>query len=827
MGAYLTIRARICLALAIAVCGFELYTVGFGILSPLTQRATLLLFAAILAFLQFPTANWPEQSSLPPWRRTAAVLWDIVAITTAIVTCLFLILEEDALADRSGAETTLDLVMAAAGPLMLLEMVRRVVGLPLFFITVAVVLYAYFGDLILVLIGIATILITVRHFVSGRAALAVGALLILSFLIPDIRMLMDPSFYHYRGASHERMSAYLWLTAEGTFGTIAAIMSQFIFIFILFAGLLDSTGAGQVFIKTAFALTGRFRGGPAQAAVVASSMFGMVSGSTMANVVSTGAFTIPLMIRTGFTRVFAGAVEAVASCGGQIVPPIMGAGVFIMSEIIGVPYAHLMLYALIPAVLYFASLSCVIYFESARLGLDPMPRAQIPSLMAQIRMGGYLLIPIVFLLASIISGETPGLAGFKAVITLLVLIDLVRALRCIHERWASAGLMVAGTVIVALLGLCFGGPALPAALQIPVEIPGLGPVAVLRVSLFGLGCAFMIIPQLRIFPVILPLSLAIADWQVVWNLAAEADSPALTGVGFAVLLCGMILLLQSAARGPALDPESDALDDSASEKSAAEDGAADRGGLKALGRAIIGGFDKGAGNAISLVAATYAIGTIVGLLVLTALGVRISILVTDVASTSLFLAFFLVMMASLIMGMGLPTVAAYLLLVIVVAPAMNKLGAPLVAAHMFIFYYGVLSSITPPVALAAYGASGLSGASALRTSVTACRLAITAFVVPYLFVYHPELLLLEGSFGEIVYRLAVSGMGIVFISMAAIGYGLLPLGAAARVMLVCAAGCLFFDSFWLNGAGVALGLAQLVMQRSARAATTGAAKDRR
>ena len=800
--------------MSIAVCGFELYTVGFGILSPLTQRATLLLFAAVLAFLQFPAANWPARNELPNWKRAAAILWDVAAIATALATCLFLILEEDALADRSGAETTLDLVMAAAGPIMLLEMVRRTVGLPLFFITIAVILYAYFGDLVLVLTAVAVVLECVRRFISGRVALGVLALLLLSLLSPDVRMLMDPSIYPYRGSSHDRMSAYLWLTSEGTFGTIAAIMSQFIFIFILFAGLLDSTGAGQVFIRTAFALTGRFRGGPAQAAVVASSMFGMVSGSTMANVVSTGAFTIPLMIRTGFSRVFAGAVESVASCGGQIVPPIMGAGVFIMSEIIGVPYAHLMLYGLIPAILYFASLSCVIYFESARSGLDPLPRSEIPSLIEQIRIGGYLLIPIVFLLGSIISGETPGLAGFKAVVTLLVLIDLVRSLRLIYLHWGGTGLTVTGAAILAALAFCFGSAALPAAFMAPVELPGLGPVAAPRIVLFAVGIGFLLIPSLRVLPVIFPLALAIADWQAIWSFTAAADSPALIGIGIAALLVVMIMLLQSAARAP-----------TAIEETEQENAAKPKGdGVAALGRQIIGGFEKGAGNAVGLVAATYAIGTIVGLLVLTALGVRISILVTDVAATSLFLAFFLVMIASLIMGMGLPTVAAYLLLVIVVAPAMNKLGAPLVAAHMFIFYYGVLSSITPPVALAAYGASGLSGASPLRTATTACRLAITAFVVPYLFVYHPELLLLEGTFGDVVYRLAVSGIGIVFVSMAAIGYGLLPLGAVARVVLIASAGCLFFDSYWLNGVGIALGIAQLLMQFRGRSVAEDADK---
>lgn len=792
---YLTFRTRICFALSLAVCGFELYTVGFGILSPLAQRVTLLLFSSVLVFLLFPAANWPERDDLGRWRRAAAIVWDAAAIGAALVACVFLILEEDALADRSGAETGLDLVMAFVGPAMLLEMVRRAVGRALFLIAVAVIVYGYFGDLVLVLLGLASAVELLRRFVSPKAALAAGAAIALSLLIPEVRGWLDPSVYPFRGESHDRMAAYLWLTSEGTFGTIAAIMSQFIFIFILFAGLLDSTGAGQVFIKLAFALTGRYRGGPAQAAVAASSMFGMVSGSTMANVVSTGTFTIPLMIRTGFSRVFSGAVEAVASCGGQIVPPIMGASVFIMSEIIGVPYAHLMLYALIPAVLYFGSLSCAIYFESLRLGLGRLPAAQVPDMRAELRAGGYLLIPILFLLGSIVSGETPGLAGFKAVITLLVLIDLVRALRRVRARWGRRGAICLGVLVVALLLFCFGGPQ--AVLYRAVDLPVFGPVAWLRLALLFAAALCLAAPALRIFPIVLPLALGLADWRAPAEIIAMAGGPLVAAAVGLGLLALMIALVASAASARETPPPSDS-------------------GVGALGRAVVGGFEKGAKNALSLVAATYVIGTIVGLLVLSALGVRISILVTDVAATSLFLAFFLVMVASLIMGMGLPTVAAYLLLVIVVAPAINKLGAPLVAAHMFIFYYGVLSSITPPVALAAYGASGLSGADAFGTSLTACRLAITAFVVPYLFVYHPELLLLQGSAGEIAYRLAVSAIGIFFISMAAIGHGMVALGVASRAVLIGAALLLFFDSPWLNLLGVGLGAGQMVAQRRAR-----------
>ncbi len=794
MQTYLSLRSRFCLLLSLAVCVFELYTVGFGVLSPLAQRGTLLLFSAVLVFLLFPAANWPEREGLSAAGRCAAIFWDLFCIVTALATCLFVIFEEDALADRSGAETQLDLIMAVLGPVILLEMVRRSVGLPLFFIALGAIAYTYLGDLFLIVLLPIAVAELLRRFASPKFAAVYVCAVGLSLLLPDVRGLLDPSIYPFQGERHDRMAAYLWLTSEGTFGTIAAIMSQFIFIFILFAGLLESTGAGQVFIRLAFALTGRYRGGPAQAAVAASSMFGMVSGSTMANVVSTGAFTIPLMIRTGFTRVFAGAVESVASCGGQIVPPIMGASVFIMSEIIGVSYAKLMLYALIPAVLYFGSLSCAIYFESRRLGLEALPRSEVPVIGDQIRAGGYLLVPILMLLVSIIGGETPGLAGFKATITLLVLIDLVRALRESRIAWPGRGVPVVAVFVLALLALCLLAVPAESPLATGIPVPWFGETALLRLLLFGVAAVCLIHPSLRHLPIAVPLAFAIADWNGFLSAGGLVENHAVAivaGIAFLVLVA---VLLKGAAGAPPV-----------------EGGLST--GLVPLGRSIIDGFDKGAKTALSLVAATYIIGTIVGLLVLTAAGVRISILVTDMAATSLFLAFFLVMLASLVMGMGLPTVAAYLLLVIVVAPAIGKLGAPIVAAHMFIFYYGVLSSITPPVALAAYGASGLSKADPLHTAVMACRLAITAFIVPYLFVYHPELLLLEGSLADSAYRLAVCGLGIFIISMAAIGQGFVALGVMRRVLLVVAALLLFLDSPLLNGVGAVIAIWQLFAQR--------------
>ena len=794
MDAYRRLNARIVTALALGFSLFELYTVGFGILSPFAQRATMLAFASVLVFLTKPVLDWRDREDMTPPARAFAIGWDALFIGLALYACIYLVVEEEALADRSGAETALDLIVAGLGPVMLLEMVRRAAGIPLFLVTLCIAVYAYLGDVTLIFFSCVIVFIAIRRYAGFRIALGFAALALLFFLFPG-RGFLDPAIYTFKGEEHSRLAAYLWLTSEGTFGTISAIMSEFIFIFILFSALLEATGTGQILINLAFALTGRFRGGPAQAAVVASSMFGMVSGSTMANVVSTGTFTIPLMIRTGFSRLFAGAVEAVASCGGQIVPPIMGASVFIMSEIIEVPYVYLMLYGLVPAFLYYFSLSTSIYFEARRLGLERMDKSEIPDAREQVQQGGYLLIPVLILLASIVSGETPGLAGYKAVVSLLVMVDLVRSLRFIRARWGNRGVYLAGALILAAIFLAFGPVNAPGFISQSIALPLVGDIPPHRLALVLLGVCFALVPGWRGLPIVFPVALGLARWKVPSELAWVGQIPYVELLLPMALFCMAVYLIALPVFRKGETPEA---------KASARD----------LGGAVLRSLEAGAKNSLGLVAATSAIGLIVGLLVLAAVGVRISILVTEMAATSLFLAFFLVMIASLVMGMGLPTIAAYLLLVIVVAPSVTSLGAPLVAAHFFIFYFGVISSITPPVALAAYGASGISGANPMQTGFTACRLAVTAFIVPYLFVYYPELLLLEGTFWTVAYRLAVSCAGIALLSMATMGFARAPMSNAQRTVMIGASLFLFLGPAWLHVLGLAAGGAVLFRQKT-------------
>jgi TRAP-type uncharacterized transport system fused permease subunit len=230
---YRKINTRVCLALALAFSAFELYTVGFGILSPFAQRATMLAFASVMVFLLYPLWDWPRNEDLGGGKRLAAILWDSSFIAGALIACLFLIIDEDGLADRSGAETALDLSMAVVGPIVLIEMVRRVAGIPLFLVTISVVVYTYWGDLVLVLLGVALVIELVRRFLGPRAAMGLAAAVLLSLLMPEVRVLLDHTAYPFQGENHDRMAAYLWLTSEGTLGTIAAIMSEFIFMRLL------------------------------------------------------------------------------------------------------------------------------------------------------------------------------------------------------------------------------------------------------------------------------------------------------------------------------------------------------------------------------------------------------------------------------------------------------------------------------------------------------------------------------------------------------------------------------------------------------------------
>jgi len=569
---------------------FILYTSGFGQFRLALQRGFPLLLASVLIFLQFPLTRIKGMS--PEGRSPAyRVLEKAVNMLFILASCFaigYVIVYEEDLALRIGMTTPLDNFVALVGIICVLEITRRATPTALFIITLASIAYVLLGPYI-------------------------------------------PGELGHRGYSFDRLVQYLYLSQEGVFGITIGVMVSIIYIFILLGAFLEATGAGKFVIDFAYSVTGRLRGGPALSAVVASALFGTISGSAVANVTGTGTFTIPLMKRTGYSSRFAGAVEAVASTGGMIMPPVMGASAFVMSEILGIPYIRICIHAALAAILYYLCLFVVVYLRAWKMGLRGLPKEELPQRRVIIRESGVFFMPIVLLVVLLVTGFTPPYACFFSILSLLGL-SLVRKSRL--------------------------------------------------------------------------------DWK------------------------GYLNILQ-----------------------------------------------KGARQSLVVFAALAGLGIIIGVISLTGIGVTFSTAITEVAGNSLLLALIMVMIGALILGMGVPPLAAYILMVVVAGSALESLGVPIFIAHMFVFYYGCMAPITPPVALAAYAAAGISGADPIQTGYTATRLGMVGFIIPFMFVYGPPLLLI-GSVQEIFLAVISATVGVVALGIASEGFLFVPLHTFFRLMLI-------------------------------------------
>jgi TRAP transporter 4TM/12TM fusion protein len=453
-----------------------------------------------------------------------------------------------------------------------------------------------------------------------------------------------PGLLGHRGYSARRIISTLYLTYDGIFGLILGVSATFVFLFVLFGVFFRESGAGQFFLELAQALLGGVRGGSAKVAIVGSSLFGMISGSTVANVGTVGTVTIPLMKRSGFTAGGAAAVESAASVAGQLMPPVMGAAAFIMAEVLGVPYIQVAMAAALPAALYYFALFMMVDLQAARLGLRGLPVEERPTLGPVLRRGWPALIPVAVLIYLMgVVGYSPGLA-------------------CV---WA--------TVTVVVLGRVRGT---------------LSPGAVVRT------------------------------------------------------------------------------------------------------------LGDGALAALEVVMAVACVGVIIGLVVLTGIGLKLSTLLLDASGGSLFVLLVLTMVASLVLGTALPTTATYVLLAVLVAPAVVKFGVPMMAAHLFVFYFGVIADITPPTALCVFVAANIAGAPFLRTCWLACRLALAGFILPFFFVYGPGLVLI-GSWGAVGLAVVSATLGVVALAVALEGYLRRPLAWFDRVAAGVAA-LLLIHTGWLT-----------------------------
>ncbi|MCA0988871.1 TRAP transporter permease [Guptibacillus algicola] len=595
---------------------FQLYTAIFGVFTAQLQRSIHLAFALGLIFLLFPASKKRVKDKK---RRFQVAWYDGLLALVGVYVGMYWPLNFEELVFRVGRLTTLDLIVGFLAIVLVLEATRRVVGLPITIITSIFLLYAYLGPYM-------------------------------------------PGFLQHRGLSIDRIIRSMYFTTEGILGTPLGVSATFIFLFLLFGAFLVKTGVGQYFNDLALVIAGKRVGGPAKVAIFSSALQGTISGSSVANVVTSGSFTIPMMKRLGYKKEFAGGVEAAASTGGQLMPPIMGAAAFLMVEFIGggITYWEIAKAATIPAALYFTGIWIMTHFEAKRIGLRGLSEDEMPN-RKQVLMKIYLLLPIAAVIFFLMSGTSVTRAALYAILT---------------------------SIIVG---------------------------AINKETRMGIGD-------------------------------------------------------------------------------------------------FIDALANGARTALGVAAATAAAGMIVGVVTLTGLGLKLANSLVSLSGENILLTLFFTMIASLILGMGSPTTANYVITSTIAAPALIVLSVPELSAHMFVFYFGIVADITPPVALAAFAAAGVSGGEPLRTGVNSAKLAIAAFIIPYIFVLSPELMMIDTTWQELLWVLFTSLTGMISIGAGMIGYWYRRTYAIERVAGVAAGIMLIYPEGSTDLYGLGLFIALLVLQ---------------
>ena len=559
--------------LALGLAGFAIYVAGFGVFDEVWVRAGTTGLPILISILYFSSESLDVKRE--DVRVGSVVLNAIFLAGFFLIYYLWITLMTEQM-DFFVEFTTFDYAVGFMGVGLIFYLTLRHFGVPLFLVCLLSLLILFFGNLI-----------------PG------------TLNIPEVKWFL--------------ISEKLWYSTDGVFGRPVAVVGQIVLVFILFGAILEASGAGATLLKFAFAVTGRLRGGPAHAAIVGSASFGTMNGAAVANVVTTGVFTIPMIKRTGFQPKFAGAVEATASSGGQIMPPVMGAVAFLMADITGIPYLDIIVAAAIPALMYYFSLFTVVWLEARKMGLKPTPKSERVSLTGTdwIRSISFF-VPLGVIVAVLLTGRTAQNAGFYGLITAFVL-------------------------------------------------------------------SLVLYPEFRSIRVI----------------------------------------LQALMRG---------------------------------GR-----------TCATIMIVVAAIGFVVGMVNMSGLGIKFAAAILTISGDSLFLSLVVVAIGCLLLGMGVPVGAAYLIIVLIIGPAIGKLGLSLLLTHLFVIYYAVLSAITPPVAVAAFAAAPIAGSKPIETGVVAVRLAIAGFLIPFIFVYHPSVVLLEEGF---TYVGLAWGVGAFIFSTAAIATSL-------------------------------------------------------
>ena len=619
------------------------FALRIGVIDDTQARSVHLAFGLFLAFLAFPATKRSSRTRIP------ALDW---ALAIAACFCAaYLILFSRELALRPGQPTQADIVVASAGMLLLLEATRRAVGWPMAALAVVFIGYIFLGPYM-------------------------------------------PEVIQHKGASLSRMLSHQWLTTEGVFGVALGVSTAFIFVYVLFGALLDRIGAGNYMMQVSFAMLGHLRGGPAKVAVVSSALNGLVSGSSVSNVVSGGIFTIPMMARAGYGGIKAGAIETASSVNGQIMPPVMGAAAFLMVEYVGIPYSEIIKHAFLPATISYVALFYIVHLEALKLGIEPMVSGRTRPLRATI------------------AAWAMGTAG-----TIAVCGVLYYAATGVQALFGEQATWVLGLLLLALYLGCLW----LAARHDPVDF-----------DRFDFDTLPETWPTVRA-----GLDFLIPIGVLVWCLMIENLSPALAAFWATAVLLAMIV-----TRRPLV---------------------ALIGGQGGLGAAwkrsmhdLTQGLADGARNMTGIAAATATAGIIVGAITLTGIGLMMTEFVELVSGGNLILMLLFTAFVCLVLGMGVPTTANYILVATLMAPVIVELGAqsglviPLIAVHLFVFYFGIMGDITPPVGLASFAAAAISGEDAIKTGLQGSVYALRTVILPFIFIYNPAVLLIGVSgWGEI------------------------------------------------------------------------------
>jgi TRAP transporter 4TM/12TM fusion protein len=614
--------AKAVTVIGVAYSGYYLWTAHFGIVSPQAHRGYYWGFAGLLVFLLYPIRSRRKARS-----GERVPIWDLALGLLTMGLAVYYVVEYPTIVSRGGRLTDLEYVLAILAVVLSLEMTRRVVGSILTGLGVLAIVYTFFG--------------------------------------PSM-----PGFFAHAGYDAERFLTTAYTSFNGIFGPVADIFATYVFIFIIFGAFLQKSGAGQFFVDLPLALAGTVRGGPAKVAIAVSALMGSVNGSVVANVMTTGSVTIPLMRRVGYRREFAGGVEAAASVGGQVLPPVMGAGAFLIAEFTQTPYSTIMLVSIVPALMYFLAVYLMVDFESVKRGLRGVDRSELPDWRKVLKEGWYFVLPLVLLFVLVVMRFSPAFAGF----------------------WA--------TVAVVAIGVAF-----------PYRGARMGP------------------------------------------------------------------------------------------------------------RQIVDALRNGAVGSLAIGAIVGTIGLVIGVVNLTGLGLRFSDLVVDASAGSLLLALILTTLASWVLGAGLTVTSSYIMVAVLVAPALTELGLSLLVAHLVIFWVSQDANVTPPIALGAFAGASIAGGSPMRTAWQAWLLARGLYIVPFLMAYSP---LIDGPWQDAVPVVISALFGIYGLTAGMAGYLRRAATIPERVLLLVGGVLLIVPGLLSNGIGLALLVLAYVLQRISPHAGEGA-----